>query len=237
MTKCTIKVPENYHFLLSQAQGTHGYMGLSAGKSLFMNREVMEAYTYFGCHHFKSFTFIIADLPKRFNLMALEGINEVTATYRSAVLGLDMERFMKKITDSYSRVNVTRWIDHVTDPNYLHNLDVLSQAYSSDDQFSFECNEFVWSFLSTPSNIDRARTSGNTIDQRVSLCKNYLLDELAMLIALPSTWQSTNVMYEIYPGRNNLQEKLGRNEFSFCKDLHLNPNRKFMEAYYEPSNS
>jgi len=235
MTQGRIIVPEEYKPMIAQSSSAQGFMGLSAGKSLFTSSEAMKAYACFGHEKFRSFTFLIADLPKRYNLMALEGIDEVRATYRTAIIGLDMRRLLKKITGNYKNVTVRNWIDFSDNEDYQKNLALLNNAYQSDNGFSFECNSIVWGFLSLPKNLERSQRLGNSLEDRVKICKSYVLDEFAMLLAVPKILGED--VCEIYPGKNDLQEKLQRGEFSFCDELIINPQRKFMEAYYEPPHS
>jgi len=233
MTIKNVIVPDKYQFALAETSASKAFMGISAGKPLFTNSDAMRAYARFGHETFKSFTFVIFDLPKRHNLMALEGIDEVRAIYRAAIMGIDTDRLLRKAQGNYKNVTVSRYIDFSNEPQYSHNLEVLKNAYKTDGQFSFACNEFVLSFLSLPANIERAKIAGNTLEERIRICKNYALEELAMLLALPLILNGNGSVYEIYPGENNkLQERLENKEFSFCHELLLSPNKQFMEAYY-----
>ena len=224
-----IIVPERYGEILANSKNYVGLMGLSVGKADFENPQTMTEYARFMQERFAYSLMVVADVPKRHNIMALEGVSEVKAEQRARVAGDDMRNAIEKITRDYPNVKVARW-RHFAEEKYSHNLEVLQEAYRSDGEFMDECNCVVWKFLS--QSMGNPRTNPNiSVADRVANAKNYLLEELALLVAIPFAFQLP--VCEIYPGRNEIHERIQNREFEFCGDLNIRDDKVFMEAYYK----
>src|SRR3989344_6827211 len=207
----TIKVPERYKRIQDNSLNYVGLMGLSVGKQDFENPAVMASYCDFMQNNFLYGLFVIADYPKKYNVMALEGYSEKRAEERRRIAGDNRRNALEKITRGYPLVKVARWKNFMT-PSYEHNLEVLRRAYSEDARFQVSTNSFVREFLNSPANLQRLREDDR---EQVSIAKEYLLDELALLIAAPFAIHLP--VCEIYPGRNELHERVQERHFSFCK--------------------
>ena len=224
-----IKVPERYQAILDRSKGHVGFMGLSVGKVNFENPEAMKAYSEFMQNNFLYGVFVIADFPKKYNIMALDGASEKTAEQRTQIAGDNLRNALEKTTRDFPRVKVARW-KHFMDSLYGDNLEVLSKAYETEEGFQQACNHLVWEFLSLPANLARRNKSASLADC-VAMSKNYVLDELALLVSAPFSFPLP--VCEIYPGRNEVHEQVQERMYTFCKDLHIKSDRVFMEAYYE----
>ncbi len=225
----TIRVPERYQNILSNSKNYAGLMGLSVGKQEFTNLDIMREYAQFMQDRFLYGIFLIGDYPKKYNIMALEGVSEKKAEERTRIAGDNMRNALERITRDYPLVKVMRWKKFM-DEKYSHNLQVLRASYDNDSQFRSLANEIVGNFLNLPSN----RTKWKTTSPPIAVAKEYLLDELAGLLAIP--FSIPLPVCEIYPERNELHEQIQARQFPFCKNLLIKDDRVFMEAYYEPSN-
>lgn len=226
----TITVPEKYRNILSNSKNYVGLMGLSVGKPDFEDRETMISYSQFMQDHFLYSVFIVADYPKKYNIMALENVSEKNAEERARIAGDNMRNALEKITRDYPLVKVARW-RHFMNQRYEDNLKSLERAYQLDLSFQQSTNEIVREFLSNPANLAKWKESN---DPPIFKAKDYVLDEIALLVSAPFLFPLPAC--EIYPGRNEVHEKVQERQFSFCKNLHIKDDRVFMEAYYEPFN-
>jgi tRNA-dependent cyclodipeptide synthase len=223
-----MKIPEKYHGLLESKDVA--FMGLSLGKPQFNNKKIMEEYINFLTNNFNKSFLIIGDLPKRHNILALENVREEEALQRISKTSKNMRRFLEKLSSKYSNIQIIDWTDS-SDLDYCHNLSILKREYNNNLEFQEECNNIVRKFISIPSNKDKLEVIGSNIKQGVKISSNYLLEELSMLLSLPLKL-GVNVC-EIYPGKNEVQEKLQNDEYNFCSELKKNPKRTFMEVYHE----
>jgi hypothetical protein len=95
----------------------------------------------------------------------------------------------------------------------------------------------------------KIKSRESNIETSLKYAKDYFLEELAMLLAIPVwlTHGQNSQVCEIYPGKNQVQENLQANRYflnratqtksySGWNRLILNPKRVFMEVYCEPSN-
>lgn len=226
----TIRVIDRYQNILSNSKNYMGIMGLSVGKPDFENKENMASYCQFMQKHFLYGVFIIADYPKKYNIMALEGVSEKRAEERASIAGDSMRNSLEKITRDYTFVKVARW-QNFMNQKYKDNLRVLESAYQSDLTFQQSSNKIVREFLNSPTNLTKWKESNQP---PVSKAKDYLLDELALLISAPFSFPLP--VCEIYPGRNEIHEQVQERKFPFCKNLHIKNDRVFMEVYYESDN-
>ncbi len=223
-----MKIPKKYHGLLESKD--IAFIGLSLGKQEFINKKVMEGYIDFLTKDFNKSFLLIADLPKRHNILALENVKEEEALQRVTIASKDMRRFLEKLSSKYSNIQIIDWTDS-SDSNYHHNLNILKREYNNNLDFQEECDSMLRNFISIPSNKDKLEVIGSNIKQGVKISSNYLLEELSMLLSLPLKL-GVNVC-EIYPGKNEVQEKLQNDEYDFCSELKKNPKRTFMEVYHE----
>lgn len=224
-----IKIPERYSKILANSKCYVGLMGISIGKIDFMNPQIMMEYSRFMQEKFQFSLLIIGDLPKKYNIMALEGVSEKKAEEKTRAAGNDMLGMLEKITANFPLVKVSRWRNHMGE-RYARNLKILQESYANNDKFRASSNDLVNDFLSLPLN----RVKWKTSEPPTNIAKNYLLDELAGLLSIPFIFELP--VCEIYPGRSEVHERVQNREFPFCKDLHIRDDRVFMEAYYEPSN-
>lgn len=227
-----ITIPKEYKEIERETRNNPGFMGLSVGKKIFENKKIMSQYAEFMNDHFSNSFFLIADLPKRYNLIAIEGINENSALRRVLMAGNNMERFLQKIVKPFSRVGIKRYSE-LQSKEYEDNLEVLRQAYENNPDFRSECDKAVFEFLSLPQNRRKILERKNLFKDSLRLATNYKIDELALLLAMPL---KTNNLCEIYPGKDNLHERVQNNEFDFCRALKMNPTRRFMEVYCKDGN-
>lgn len=222
-----ICIPSRYEHIEKNSKNYVGLMGLSVGKTDFETRHIMDAYCQFMQQHFLYGVLMVGDYPKKHNIMALDGVSEKKAEERTQVAGDSMRNALEKITRDYPLVKVARY-KHFMTSIYEHNLTVLQNTYASDLLFQRSANEIANEFLNIPSNL--LKWKGRK-EPPVSKTKDYLLDELALLISAPFFFPLP--VCEIYPGRNELQEQIQKRQFPFCKDLHIKDDRVFMEAYHE----
>ena len=225
-----MKIPQVYERVKEQVKGSVAFIGISLGKPLFYNKEVMEGYVDFLHENFAKAYLLIADTPKRHNIIALEGISEEEALQRITTTSEETKIFFEKLASKYSDVHIINWND-ASDDNYKHNLNVLTRKYHESPEFREECDERVREFLSIPSNKQKLDEIGSTLEKGVGVASKYHLEELAMLLSFPVSLGER--VCEIYPGRNEIQEKLQREEYDFSSELRKNPNRLFMEVYHE----
>ena len=127
-------------------------------------------------------------------------------------------------------MHIINWND-ASDDNYKHNLNVLTNKYNESLEFRNECDKKVREFLSIPSNKQKLEGIGSTLEQGVGVASKYHLEELAMLLSFPISLGEK--VCEIYPGMDEVQERLQREEYEFSSELRKNPNRLFMEVYHE----
>lgn len=223
-----MKIPNRYLGVEKQSKGVVGLLGFSLGKSIFYDRKAMEQYAKYLGSQFSESYLLIADLPKRHNIMALEDISEERALERVIVASEDFRKFLDSIISSYPRIHILNW-EEATDDNYNFNLSNLKKLYKEHNLFREDCNQRVNEFLSISANKRRLAVSGKTPEEVAHLASNYLLEELSMLLSLPI--RLGEKVCEIYPGINEIQEKLQTGEY--YPNLLKNPERMFMEVYHE----
>jgi len=226
-----IHIPQEYTTTEKQTRECIGLMGLSLGKPLFNNKNAMTAYASFMNDNFSSSYLLIADIPKRHNIMALDQINEEEAYRRVKIASSNMKKFLEKVASPYPSIKICNWTDF-TGKDYETNLSILQKAYAQDKRFGMACDESVKAFLELPQNKMKIHNSARTFEDILTRVARYRLEELAMLLAIPKRFDG--LFCEIYPGKDELQEQLQRGEFKFCKDLVISQTRIFMEVYYEP---
>ncbi len=135
----TIIVPERYRTIQNNSKNYVALMGLSVGKQDFENHNAMASYCDFMQSNFLYGLFVIADFPKKYNIMALDGSSEKRAEERTRIAGDNMRNALERITRDYPLVKVTRWRDFMTS-SYEQNLKILREAYSNDPDFQEKCN-------------------------------------------------------------------------------------------------
>ena len=224
-----MRIPEAYERVKEQAKDSVAFMGLSLGKPLFYDRGIMGSYIGFLHENFMKSYLLIADKPKRYNIMALEGISENDVLVRISKASKDMRIFLRKLSSKYEDIYIVDWSE-VADDNYQHNLAILTLMYQQNEKFREECGERVIEFLSIPSNSKKIEQIGSTLEKALEIASRYHLEELAMLLSLPISLGEK--VCEIYPGVDSVQEKLQSGRYDFCSKLRKNPNRLFMEVYY-----
>src|SRR3989344_6709992 len=159
-----IRVSDRYMEILRNSWNYVGLMGLSVGKVGFGDKETMKAYSEFMHERYPKSYFLIADLPKKYNIMAIEGVDENEAIRRVNIAGEDMARFITGCAKEFPEIEVKRWNDFAIHPLYLKNLALLKGNYERDKlrvelrnmthyklldtNFTQECNYLVWAFLS-----------------------------------------------------------------------------------------
>ena len=198
----TIRVPERYKEILRNSKNYVGLMGLSVGKTDFEDKETMITYCDFIQQHFLYGVFLIGDYPKKYNIMALERVSEKYAEKRARIAGENMRNFLEKVTRDYPFIKVARW-QNFMNGLYRDNLKVLEQGYNSNSPFHQECNNLVYEFLNNPSNLTKWE---GRYPHPILVAKNYLLDELALLVSAPFSFSLP--VCEIYPYRNEVHEDL-----------------------------
>ena len=124
----TIMVPERYRTIRNNSKNYVALMGLSVGKQGFENHDAMVSYCDFMQNNFLYGLFVIADLPKKYNIMALDGDSEKRAEERTRIAGDNMRNALERITRDYPLIKVARWKDFMN-PSYRYNLEVLKKAY------------------------------------------------------------------------------------------------------------
>ncbi len=221
-----ITVPERYKGVQAASGNYAGLMGLSVGKQQFMNPAIMEHYARFMQDRFTHSVLLVWDYPKKYNIMALDGLDEDAAEGRALMAGNQLRSNLEKVTRDFPTVKVARW-RHFMTPKYQHNLQVMRRAYEEDTEFRESCKELTLDFLSLPENKAKWKDPNNP---PIDIAKEYVLDELAGLIAAPFAFRLP--LCEIYPGRNEPHERVQNREFEFCKDLHIKDDRVFMEVYH-----
>ena len=222
-----IKINKNQNEL--ETKDSFAFMGLSLGKMLFQDKKVMEAYAKFLSDNFSEAFFFIADLPKRYNIMAIEGLSEDKALERIKKGSNNLLKFIESVSEKYPNLSVKIYRE-LQDESYRHNLEILNKTYLEDHKFRHLLRRGVVDFLSLPNNKKKIESSDNSFEKSIDIAINYRLDELAMLLSLPCNYEE---IYEIYPGVDELHEMLHDDKFGFCKDLKKNQRRKFLEVHYE----
>ena len=221
-----IKIPEKYREILAEAKDGLGFMGLSVGKKIFEDKKIMRGYSRFLADTFAKSFFLVADLPKRYNIMAIENISEQEALTRVMKAGYNLRVFLEKITRDMPNVNVKNYSE-LQSPAYYENLRILEKAYKLNVQFKMECDADVRNFLSIDRN--KEKLNGRNFEKALETAVKYRIDELAILLAIPC---GCNKICEVYPGKDALHEKLRKGKFDFCSELNIGNNRNFIGAYY-----
>ncbi len=221
-----IKIPSKYKKIREKTKGSQGFMGLSVGKKLFGNKKVIREYAEFMSKHFSESYFLIADLPKKYNIMAIEGISEQSALTKVMRAGYCMRIFLERITEDFPNVYVKNYSE-LQDENYWENLKVLKKAYMQNKEFRDLCQKDVRKFLNLSRNKEKIEC--RNFERVLKIAVKYRIDELAILLSIPLGYEK---FCEICPEEDELHEKLQRKEFDFCSKLRINPKRMFMEAKY-----
>ena len=238
-----IRVPERYKGLLEahpefkrykDYKYYAGLMALSIGKKDFSDLTAMQEYATFMKDHFVHSVLLIADLPKIHNIMALEGVSWNEAERRAKIAGDDMQRSLEKIVRSFPSVKVSRWADFQDIYYDFHRQAMVQEyAFNADPVFKNGVDALTMEFLELPANKAKWKDPNTP---PLDIAKRYVLDELAMLTAIPHSFELP--LCEIYPGRNELQEAIQANQIQcLAQRLSVKPDRVFMEVYYEPTNT
>lgn len=234
-----IEIPKRYAEVYEyvKTHEVHGFMGLSLGSQQFLDKQAMREYSQFMSETFHESTFILGDYLKIHNIMALEGVSknhafEKVIRQRDAMSGL-----LKKILPD--NVHVRNYSDMMTIGVEISQA-ATETGYSYDDQFRRDCDMVVRGFLRPlVRNLNQHYREKECAQ---SGCTKYFLDELGFLNRVPEQLSEGDVC-EIYPGRNEVKEKIHQDKYLFCKERQYgfgkqmthNPSRKFMEVYYNPS--
>ncbi|MDP1694543.1 MAG: tRNA-dependent cyclodipeptide synthase [Candidatus Woesearchaeota archaeon] len=228
MRTYNLNIPEQYWKPLARATA-HGYAGLfgiSIGKKEFCDLDIMKEYMQFMDQTFRFSTILIADIPKRHTIMALEGIQEPVALRRALTAGNDIEHALERISRPFPHVKVARWSVFSQYLSYSDNLKIIQRSYVADTSFRKGVDSMVKAFLNIPNNKKKWQEISD--DPPVALAKEYVLEELAMLTSFSA---SHNPVCEIYPGLNGLQELLHAGQYSFSYLLNMGKDRISAEVY------
>ncbi len=203
-----IIIPPIYHDRISCLIDRHsfGCLGLSIGKKEFENDQIITAYAYYLHETFDFSLMIIADTLKRHNIMAIEGVSETEALRRASIAGNNLFRFIEKKTRRLYNVKVARWDDFMQEVPCRKDLLSLQQGYKESISFRRDCDDCVRLFLENPSNLAKINMH-STLEKAVSIAKDYLLEELAVMSALPQLFGGSHCV-EIYPGKLEVQHRL-----------------------------
>lgn len=197
------------------------FHGLSTGKRLFYDKSYMDRIVLYMRKNAPVSYFIVADKPKRHNLMAIEGYSQQDALRKALGQGDDLERFIAK----YHTVPILRW-SHIEQLRvYQHNLQVLQSAWCSNSTFRQDCQKLVLEFLQLPANLQKIHNSGIHLSKAVEIASQYVVEELALLTGFPVTVGGK--VLEIYPGRHDIQESINEKRYGFEHQLYLNAHRWF----------
>ena len=134
-----------------QTKDSFAFMGLSLGKQLFENKNVMYFYSKFLSENFSEAFFLIADLPKKYNIMAIEGVSEEEALERIRNTSQKYKIFLERMTESFPNISIKHYAD-LQDENYFHNIEILREAYLKDLKFRHQVRRDVADFLCLPNN-------------------------------------------------------------------------------------
>jgi tRNA-dependent cyclodipeptide synthase len=189
----------------------------------------MRAYAEFMQEQFIHGIFIVADFPKKYNIMAFEGVSEKEAERRATIAGDGLRNGLEKITRDYPFVKVARW-KHFMTSDYEHNLQILHQEFEKCVLFHDEVNTIANAFAEN----NKHRWSSSE-KPSIAILKEYVLDEVAFLLAVPCSF-STPVC-EVYPCEFPLQSKVKARAFPFSNQLQFREDSRFMGAHYEHSHS
>ncbi len=205
--------------LIQNASHCTGLMGLSVGKLLFQDKVAMRDYAQFLGSSFAQGIFLIADLPKRYNIMAIDEVSKETAQRRALLQGDNQQRMLQKLIQSIPNVTVTRWSDFQT-PSYRDNLSVLRAEYAKQVAFRESVDDYVASFMRAHEGKIAGRRAA-----ALAVAKEYVLDELALLTSL--TTQFRLPVCQIYP-QNSFVEDVLRDHSDIEGLLHIAPSGRLV---------
>jgi len=186
----------------------------------------MRFYVNYLGRHFPESHILIADEPKKHNIMAIDGVSEGEAMRRVRIGSADLERAIRRqIPDEFEKyISVHNWSSFNEIGEYKHNLEVLGRAYEVGGEFRDDCDEFVRKFLACST-----RRIAGGVERALSIAMNYLLEELAMLNAVET--QFSDSVTEIYHGRHEIQEKAHAGGYEEITGLILDSGRRFKEVH------
>ncbi len=244
----TIRISDEYRNQVKtlSEQGAVGFLGLSVGKKEFQDKELIQAYAEYLHNTFNFSLMIVADTPKRHNIRAIEGVSEREASRRVLVAGDDFLRFIEKVTRPFYRVRPTRWLYLAKETPCKDDLMLLNQGYTESTSFRDDCNEHTRSFLKQPSNLAKIEQH-STLERSVAIAKDYLLEELALVFALPKIFRRNHCV-EIYPGKMEIQYRISSGYYNTVPGENSPSLSQFsgrfsqgctvyVEAYYDPPHS
>ncbi|MAG45604.1 MAG: hypothetical protein CMH63_02410 [Nanoarchaeota archaeon] len=195
-----------------------GILPVSMGKPYFGDRENMEFYVRYLDDNFSEGHVLVVDSPKRYNLMALEGITEEEALGR---IEEHYGNYEKMVSGMLTNTGVSlRRFNDFWDEKCEENLQVFGKAYGTDSEFRADANGLIGEFLEGT----RHRTERGVGPEEV---KDYFLEEMSLLSAISTRFP----LVEVYPGISALETRLYNLGYDFAKNLHLDRNRKFWEVF------
>ena len=215
-------------FNKDEKKHSSAFMGLSLGKKLFYDKKFIKSFASFLNDNFDESFLLIADLPKKYNLIAIDGLSESEAQNKIIIASREMRIFLERTLKEFDNVKVKSYCE-LQDENYLHNLNLLKEAYKQNKEFREQIRKDVEDFIRLPINKEKILKRGFSIEEAIDISLNYRLDELAILLSIPCRF---NGIYEFYPGHDLLHEDLQNGKYPFCKDLKTNANRDFLEVQY-----
>lgn len=189
-----------------------GLLGISLGKQHFHDTQNMKRYIEYMNTYFEQGYFLIADHPKRHNLVALEGITYPEADSRMEKQSIDYENFLRKLTDPHPDLHILSFEEYVLADAYQWNLLLLQTAFAqgdAKDPHSFRSHvemavdQFLEQFYVHDQPLDPDRPPK---DFARDISKEYVLEEMALLEGIQTLLPAP--LTEIYPGKAWLQESL-----------------------------
>lgn len=196
---------------------TVGLLGVSIGKPYFSNKKNMKFYTEYLKTNFDSQVILLADEPKRHNY------NAISPGMSGRLIDKKIRKQVESLTGLIRKfdkdVEILTWAD-ARDENYISNLKLLREEYVQNSEFQNDINTFVCEFLEN--------FEFREINSAIHSCKNYVLEEVAMLNSIQCRFSEPVV--EIYPGELIIQEIAGEKYPNLSK-LRNDSRRVFREVY------
>jgi len=168
------------------------YLGLSINNRVFQQIQPLTEILEFLNSHVSNVALLVGDNLHRYNEMIYSGLDEVSAKEIASIKSLRAIDLFFEVLAQFEnlKVDVIRTSDYTDDISLLDSIGKFNLIYSSNPPFKklIDCTVDIFLKRQTSVAID--------IDEAKILCKNYILEELAIFEIIARNGYKIN----IYPG-------------------------------------
>lgn len=183
-------------------------MGVSIKNPFYLKKEnILQAIQY--AINFDEFLIFVVDYPYRLSLQALKNKPLKNDVIQSILQeGEELKRFLLRISKSFNNVKIFSW-QELENKKYNTYLIEIKQLEKQNSKFSKSIQD---DFTGIVVKRLKKLSTKKELKEKLSLCKQFLIEELAMFLLLISEGYTTRVSK--YPRSKSLDYFIQRKNFS-----------------------